>query len=298
MSTLCSLISLHIITIPLLLNADKLKCNDHGSFRIVQFTDTHFGESYIGDYLTLSMMNNILDEEKPDLVVLSGDIISGYTWNGKAGWFESLWDYIVEPIITRNISWIYTHGNHDAEGQFESNRTGIFKFIMHKYSNLGSLTDLGFVDKKVTKTFIPSIFMIENGDNTITKIYMIDSGELDCNGDYDYFGCLQMSQIEWYLKQDHTIPGIIYMHIPSKELMTFHNNKQYATIGSWHESNLNCFDERHIKINGNDKSFIDYVLQNDDIIAVFHGHEHIFDSLILYENDLCIGFGRKSVKDG
>ena len=99
-----SFVLMQIIIVPLLLHADKLKCNNHGSFRIVQFTDTHFGESYIGDYLTLSMMNNILDEEKPDLVVLSGDIISGYTWNGKADWFEDLWHKIVEPIITRNIS--------------------------------------------------------------------------------------------------------------------------------------------------------------------------------------------------
>ena len=51
------------------------------------------------------------------------------------------------------------------------------------------------------------------------RVWMIDSGMLDCNGGFEHFGCIHKSQLDWYLKQDHTIPGIIYMHIPPKELI-------------------------------------------------------------------------------
>eukprot|EP01084_Bolivina_argentea_P058328 106517_1 len=283
MSLLIYILLIHSIQ---LATSTTLNCNEKNSFRIVQFTDTHFGESHIGNYMTTSLMNNILDKEQPDLVVLTGDIISGYTWTGNKGWFENLWSKVVQPMIQRNIPWIFTPGNHDAEGEW--NRSQIFNHEINKYSHLGSLTQIGYIDNKTQQNIY--FVDIHNDKTSVARIWMIDSGMNDCNNDYDYFGCIQQSQMEWYLKQTHNIPGIIYMHIPSIKLMTYYNKKRYPTIGKWTGNNINCFDETHL----NNKEFVDYLFENDDIMAMFHGHEHIHDSLILYENDLLIGFGRKS----
>ena len=46
------------------------------------------------------------------------------------------------------------------------------------------------------------------------RIFMIDSGMLDCNGEYSHYGCLRLSQMGWFSKQSASVPGIIYMHIP------------------------------------------------------------------------------------
>lgn len=32
-------------------------------------------------------MKNILEWEKPDMVVVTGDCVSGYAWNGTKGWY-------------------------------------------------------------------------------------------------------------------------------------------------------------------------------------------------------------------
>jgi predicted MPP superfamily phosphohydrolase len=49
---------------------------------MVQFTDLHFGETDEDDANNQRLMGEILDSEKPDLVVMTGDLISGYAWDG------------------------------------------------------------------------------------------------------------------------------------------------------------------------------------------------------------------------
>jgi predicted MPP superfamily phosphohydrolase len=39
--------------------------------------------------LVLQVVASLLAYEKPDLVVLSGDMVSGFVWDGKPGWFET-----------------------------------------------------------------------------------------------------------------------------------------------------------------------------------------------------------------
>lgn len=64
-------------------NSFQLKCSrkdlnsEEETFKIVQITDTHYGESETEDRQTDTIINHILDWEKPDFVALSGDIVSG-----------------------------------------------------------------------------------------------------------------------------------------------------------------------------------------------------------------------------
>ena len=46
--------------------------------KIVQFTDLHLGEADDRDELSLSLMRSVLSAERPDFVVFSGDLVSGY----------------------------------------------------------------------------------------------------------------------------------------------------------------------------------------------------------------------------
>ena len=78
------MISLNLIfTLIACTRAIQLKFSPQGKFRILQFTDTHFGESWDSDNKTMLAMNALLDAEDPDLIVYTGDAISGYAWDGK-----------------------------------------------------------------------------------------------------------------------------------------------------------------------------------------------------------------------
>lgn len=56
----------------------ELRFNNNGKFKIAQFTDTHLGydRKEVFD-AAVKMMKNIIEQEKPDLVMLTGDIVTG-----------------------------------------------------------------------------------------------------------------------------------------------------------------------------------------------------------------------------
>ena len=52
-----------------------LKFKPDATFKIVQFTDTHLQyDSYRSDSV-LVMMKKVIEREKPDLVILTGDVV-------------------------------------------------------------------------------------------------------------------------------------------------------------------------------------------------------------------------------
>jgi len=56
-------------------NKPRLKFNSNSRFKIVQFTDIHLQyDSYRSDSV-LVMMKKVIEHEKPDLVMLTGDVV-------------------------------------------------------------------------------------------------------------------------------------------------------------------------------------------------------------------------------
>lgn len=66
----------------------KLKVNSNGTFKFVQFTDIHFGEGADQDLGSQNVMRKVLETEQPDVAICTGDVVSGYAWDGKTqGWY-------------------------------------------------------------------------------------------------------------------------------------------------------------------------------------------------------------------
>jgi len=105
-----------VILMLVCVRSDQLKVNQNGTFKIVQFTDIHLGEGSDTDKAAQDLMRMVLDTEKPDFVVSTGDIISGYAWDGKTqGWYAENYKTFTQPMIERNLHWAITAGNHDTE---------------------------------------------------------------------------------------------------------------------------------------------------------------------------------------
>ena len=64
-----------------LLNANAqqpaLQFNKDGKFKIVQFTDVHYIHNNPKSAISIERINEVLDAEKPDLVLFTGDVIYG-----------------------------------------------------------------------------------------------------------------------------------------------------------------------------------------------------------------------------
>ena len=92
-----------------------LRFNSNGKFKMVQFTDLHLSESDDKEQ-TFKVIRKVLEIEKPDLAVVSGDVVSGYEWKGKTTpWYAPLYDKFAKVLIENNQYWALTAGNHDSE---------------------------------------------------------------------------------------------------------------------------------------------------------------------------------------
>jgi hypothetical protein len=89
-----------------------LRFRNDGTFTIVQFTDLHWHDGTGLDVCTASLMEMVLDAERPDLVVLTGDVLQGSECPDAA----AAWRQAVGPMEQRSIPWVAVFGNHDDEG--------------------------------------------------------------------------------------------------------------------------------------------------------------------------------------
>ncbi|KAH9924213.1 Metallo-dependent phosphatase [Fomitopsis serialis] len=90
-----------------------------GTFKITVFCDLHYGENPWDawgpqqDINSTELMNIVLADEKPDYVVLNGDLITGENTFRQNS--THLIDEIVAPLNTAQIPFSSTQGNHDNE---------------------------------------------------------------------------------------------------------------------------------------------------------------------------------------
>ena len=112
----------------------SLKVREDSTFKIVQISDTHMvtgvgkctdaidanGQNLPeseADPLTVRFIGEILDVEKPDLVILTGDQLHHDILDSQTSLFK-----VVTPMVDRCIPYAAVFGNHDAEGAYALSR--------------------------------------------------------------------------------------------------------------------------------------------------------------------------------
>ena len=251
-------------------NAQKLTFNESGTFKIAQFTDTHYMHGNPKSDTTILNINRVLDAEKPDLVIFTGDVVTGTP-------VREGWDAITKLVIDRKIPFAVSLGNHDHEQGFT--REEIATFISAYPYNLNTPGVQGV--SGVMNDAIP-IYGGKNGLNVEALIYCFDSGAYSTIDGVDGYGWITNSQIEWYKKQSlcHTLrnnmrplPALAYFHIPLPEYRTAYNNEKNKRLG------VRLEDECAPELNSG--MFL-AMREMRDVMATFVGHDHKNDYIVDY----------------
>jgi len=276
--------------------AAELSFSPNGTFKIVQFTDTHldFPESYPGtDAKTLMekaavgvklgcMMkdiNDILDAEKPDLVVFTGDNVLTPPALLKKGWL-----HLTKPAVDRHIPWIAVMGNHDPE-----NRPPVSAIVKMLSQLPGSLDVQGPPELGGGGNFIlPLIWQ----QHPAAMLYFLDSGRHSDRQLSDGYAWLTFPQIVWFRDQTARItaanhgrplPALAFFHIPFPEFIT-----AYLEPG------------KKIGVRGEDggcplinSGMFAAMLETRSVMGVFTGHDHDNDYAVSYHG-ICLAYGRKT----
>lgn len=99
-----------------------------GDFKVMHLTDIHLGGGIFSveqDKKALNAVAAMITEEKPDLVIVTGDIHSYFVpWSGTLNnsYAHNMFIRLMENL---GVYWTVTFGNHDAESYNRYNRSGV-----------------------------------------------------------------------------------------------------------------------------------------------------------------------------
>lgn len=260
--------------------AQELKFNK-GTFKIIQFTDLHWisGSQFSKkNDSTTRLMEAVIRHERPDLVVLTGDIVV----SGNA---LTEWTKLVQPMVRNKVPFVVNFGNHDVE-------TDASKTEM--------LAHLQKIPYHLTYNAEPNVDGVGNctlpilssaGVQKKWMLYFLDSHAYPADkamGSYDW---IKQSQIEWYRRESdknlkengRVLPSLAFFHIPTPEFSDVKNNP--LSIGTKGE------DVCSPRINS---GLITSFLEKKDVLGVFVGHDHNNDFIGEFQDRICLAYGRKT----
>jgi predicted phosphodiesterase len=257
----------------------KLRFHANGEFKIVQFTDTHIsiaGQTYLTSY---DIIRNVIALEKPDLVILTGDII---TEENPAEGYQRLSKIFSDAAIP----WAVVFGNHESEKSFTRRQlAGLVEKLP------------GCLNKDVGGISGNSNFILEiSGTEKKAKalLYCLDSNDYSkLKPRVDGYGWFDSSQIEWYRKKSRKytalnngspLPALAFFHIPLMEYTQAIHQKDAVIFGVRNE------DECAADVNS---GMFTAMLESGDVMGTFVGHDHINDYITVFHT-IALAYGRVS----
>jgi hypothetical protein len=254
-----------------------LKFNVDGKFKIVQFTDVHYIPDDPRSHVALENIKEILEAEKPDFVIFTGDVVYGKP--ADKGMHE-----VLGLVSERKIPFAVTFGNHDDE--HEMTREQLLKVIKEIPHNMTSTIE-GITG--VTNFVLP--VLSSGAGKTAFLLYTFDSNaysKLEGVKGYDY---MYFDQIAWYREKSVSytnenggtpVPAIAFFHIPLPEYNQAASDERAILTGTRKEKA--CAPEL------NSGMFV-AMKEMGDIMATFVGHDHDNDYAV-YWHGIMLAYGR------
>ncbi|KAF2476218.1 Metallo-dependent phosphatase [Lindgomyces ingoldianus] len=260
-----------------------------GKFKIMQVSDLHLstglgvcrdpepkganGGRCDADPRTLEFVERVLDEENPDMVVLSGDQVNGET----APDAQSAIFKIVQILAERGKPWAAIFGNHDDEGSLSRlNQMSLYNSLPFSLSEAGPNTIEG-----VGNYFVE--VRAHGSKHSALTLYFLDTHSYSPDEKrYEGYDWIKLKQINWFkttaqsLKESHSHYSHIHLdmafiHIPLPEYGSTTNK----FVGSMKEQ---------ISAPGFNSHFKDALVE-EGIKVVSCGHDHANDYCMLSENE-------------
>ncbi|MEW6520948.1 MAG: metallophosphoesterase family protein [Thermodesulfobacteriota bacterium] len=258
--------------------AIHLKFSEDRNFKIVQFTDTQDDEDI--DPRTVALIESVLDAESPDLVVFTGDNITGGCDTPDD--VRIAIDNIVRQVEERRIPWLITFGNHDEDhtaktGLDEEDMLGIYMSYPHNINQEDP-------DEVEGTGNMHALIKSSTGNKPVFNIWALDSGRYapesiagqSLDG-YPHWDWIKPSQISWYKQTSEKLEQRMQAKIPS--LMFFH-------IPLWEFDTMREMRDRHEVVGEKNESvcpgpfnsgLYTAMLERGDVRGVFVGHDHVND---------------------
>ncbi|WP_432523088.1 metallophosphoesterase family protein [Kineococcus sp. SYSU DK006] len=267
--------------------ASRLRFSDAGTFRVVQFNDTQ--DNHRTDVRTIELVERTLDQERPDFVVVNGDVVNGDMTTAQQ--VRQAYNHVVLPMEERRIPWAITFGNHDEDSAGATGMTEprIREFLAGYRHNVGSTARGVSGDSNQVLTVRGS-----RGRGTAFALWLLDSGRYSPETvggqpveEYTY-ETIHADQVAWYREQSIAlqrragapVPGLMFFHIPLWE----HRHAWFGSPTEWtEESHARAVVKHRIVGERNEREYTAQfnpglflaALERGDVKGIFCGHDHV-----------------------
>lgn len=288
-----------------------------GDFKVMQLTDIHLGGGFLfagGDKKAMHAVAAMVAAEKPDLVIVTGDISFAVPWSGTLnnaiahGYFKRLMENL-------GVYWTVTFGNHDTEKYDFYDRAAVAEMYNDEALQycLFSSDDGGvYGDGNHVITVKNSLGLVKDA------FIMIDSNsysEKDVFGigwDYDN---IHEDQIEWYRENveyytaknlevynsldesdrpedfdTDAVRSYVYMHIPPAEVRDAYNDADKGEVADHEKYGVIGESEPYVYSSEYPDSFFETVVELGSTKAIFFGHDHL-NSLHIMREGVLLAYG-------
>lgn len=268
-----------------------LKKTSDKDFKILQLTDIQIYALNKTAKNTFAVIKKLVDENQPDLIVLTGDNVEGsFAYMVNAG--------LTKFIDSLGVPWAPVFGNHDAEHntvdkqylgeQFRNSKNCLFRFGPSNIKGVGNY-----------------VVNIQEDDKIVYSLHMLDSNmyerNIDNSSPYDYIGYDQIAYFKWYSERlngmySDEIPSMSFFHIAPVELLNEYKrlkelNPTSDVIKVPNELGFGEFREAPCPSALN-SGYVD-MAKSIGMTHMFIGHDHINNASIKL-NDIIMTYGLKT----
>lgn len=270
--------------------SDTLRFDENGDFRILQVADIQDGPLLMS--ATSNFLKDVLEETDPDLVVLTGDNISGGSC-----WTDGLAKIAIHRFMSifeeYGVPVAAVYGNHDSEGAASKEE------MMAMYEAYDCFVGCEGEDLTGCGNYNLPI-MSSDGSKVAYNIWCIDSltynRQPEDKNDVAYYendlggyGCVHKDQIDWYVETSNElkeanggepVPSMVFQHIIVPEIydVLVETENGYALP----EGNNGELWENPCPPHYTNGEF-DAMVNQGDVVAMFSGHDHKNNFTVSYK---------------
>lgn len=258
------------------------KITNDRPFKILGFTDTHLDDYADRFEVTLKLMAETVETEKPDLVVFVGDNVTGGDNKARAKTFQ-------KTMTQLKIPWAPVLGNHEGDNPKSMLRSEmVAEFRKSPYCLVPEKKPM-LADG--TEVFGETNFVIplknEEGKE-VYKLIFLDCGPDTTPKDLARYGIitrkkspdgyLKDNQIAWYREQvrEDECPSMVFCHVPLTEFIEAYEKGERVAGINYEGTGGSPYNS----------GMFDAMLEEGKTKIFVVGHDHVNDSKVLYKGIL------------
>lgn len=308
-SILLSVVMIALLIVPTFaVDTDSaFKFNSDGKFKIMMINDTQ--DVILKDVLQASYLKKIAEQEKPDLIVMAGDLLTDFFPGATKSSLEKCLRNALDEINSIGVPFVATFGNHDHDWDEKGALTLEEQMAIYKsYSNCAIVNngcDIGTYNIPVKSS---------DGKKIPLNIYVMDSNnKASGEGLLTGYQGLTPDQVQWYkdtrdgLKTatGSYVPSLVFQHVPVKEIYQFLDvvpfNEDHTDCifglddGQWYKLNdkvtsgvlgeVPCSES----INGSTGEYEAW-LEHGEVIGAFFAHDHVNNFMGVTNEGITLGY--------